>query len=295
MSSVNGTIAPASPPVAMTSVSLAELVEQAPQDAVDRAREAVDDARADRVDGALADDGLRRQQVDRRQLRAARRQRRERDLDARHEHAAEEVALGADDVEVHRRAEVHADRRPAEALADRDGVGEPVGADLARVVVAQRHPGLQARADGEHRVAEVALAHREPLRLERRHRRGDDRRADVGEPDAAQLEQVAHRRAELVGGRLGHGREAPVLDEPAVAKRAEVRLGVADVDGEQHGATLSPPRQRQRRPAARGARARAARARPSPGARRRPSASGSANSARAAADWPAPVQLRSMP
>jgi hypothetical protein len=80
-------------------------------------------------------------------------------------------------------------------------------------------------------VAEVALAHRQPLRRERRHRRGDDRGADVGEADAAQLEQVAQHRADLVRGRVGDRRKAPVLDELAVLERAEMRLRVADVDG----------------------------------------------------------------
>ena len=79
----------------------------------------------------------------------------------------------------------------AEALADRDRVDEPVGADLARVVVADRHAGLGAGADGEHLVAEVALGHRGPLRLELRHGRGDDRRVEIVEPVSAQLEQAA--------------------------------------------------------------------------------------------------------
>ncbi len=46
-----------------------------------------------------------------------------------------------DDVEGGRRAEVDAHGQAAEALADGDRVDEPVGADLARVVVADRHPG----------------------------------------------------------------------------------------------------------------------------------------------------------
>ena len=66
--------------------------------------------------------------------------------------------------------------------------------------------------------------------------------------------------AELVGGGLAHGGEAPVLDELAVAEGAEVGLGVADVDDEEHGrgrldsrtpwprpSTPSPPRTRARR------------------------------------------------
>ena len=62
-------------------------------------------------------------------------------------------------------------------------------------------------------MAEVALAHRGPLGPQLRHGRGDDRGVEVGEREAAQREQVAQRGAELVGGRLAHGGEAPVLDE----------------------------------------------------------------------------------
>ena len=139
-----------------------------------------------------------------------------------------------DDVEGGRRAEVHAHRRTAEALADRDRVDEPVGADLAGVVVADRHPRLGSRADGEHLVAEIAARHRRPLGLELGHGRGDDRGVEVGEAVAAQLEQVAQRGAELVGGGLAHGRKAPVLEQLLARERPEVGLRVSDVDGEQH-------------------------------------------------------------
>ena len=49
------------------------------------------------------------------------------------------------------------------------------------------------------------------------------------------LEQAAQRGPELVGGRLAHGREPPVLDQLSVTERAEVGLRVADVDDQQHG------------------------------------------------------------
>ena len=65
---------------------------------------------------------------------------------------------------------------------------------------------------------------------------------------AAQREQVAQHRAELVGGRLAHGGEAPVLDELAVAERAEVGLRVAGVDDEEHGRGTLDSRRRGRDP-----------------------------------------------
>ena len=98
-----------------------------------------------------------------------------------HQRAAEVLALARDDVEGGRGAEVHAHRLAAEALPDRDRVDEPVGADLARVVVADRHAGARARADHEHLVAEVAARHRGPLGLQLGHRGGDDRGVQLGE------------------------------------------------------------------------------------------------------------------
>jgi hypothetical protein len=44
---------------------------------------------------------------------------------------------------------------------------------------------------------------------------------------------VDHDR-ELVAGRLAIGREAPVLDELLPVEGADVRLGIADVDREEH-------------------------------------------------------------
>ena len=199
---------------------------------------AVDDTRADRVDGVLADHAARRREVDLGQPRAALGERFERDLDAGHQRAAEVLALARRRRRRWWRCRSRRTREAAEALADRDRVDEPVGADLARVVVADRHAGPGAGADGEHLVAEVALGHRRPLGLELGHGRGDDRGVELVEPVAAQLEQVAQRGAELVGGRLAHGGKAPVLEQLLAVEGPEVGLGVADVDREQHGRAL---------------------------------------------------------
>jgi len=65
----------------------------------------------------------------------------------------------------------------------------------------------------------------------------------VLEPVAAQPQQVAQGGPELVGGGLANGRETPVLEQLLLAERAEVGLGVADVDDEQHRwALCSAPR-----------------------------------------------------
>src|SRR5438128_2006497 len=64
----------------------------------------------------------------------------------------------------------------------------------------------------------------------------------------AQLEQVAQRGADLVGRRAGDRREAPLLDERVAGERAEMRLRVADVDGEEHAGDSMLPRYTRRGP-----------------------------------------------
>ena len=52
--------------------------------------------------------------------------------------------------------------------------------------------------------------------------------------DPAEREQAADPLGQLVAGRAGAGLEAPVLDQALAVEGAEVGLGVADVDREQH-------------------------------------------------------------
>ena len=77
-------------------------------------------------------------------------------LDARRDRAAQIGAVLGDHVDRGRGAEVDDDDRPAEALERRHAVDDAVGADLVRVVVADRHAGLEPRADDQH----VAVARR---------------------------------------------------------------------------------------------------------------------------------------
>src|ERR1700722_2318087 len=211
-----------------------ELGAQAVDDRVDLAGGAVDDAGADGVDCGLADQRAGRGDVDLGQGGGALGERLERDLDAGRDDPAEVLAVGGDGVVGDGGAEVDDDAGSAEAGVRGDGVDEPVGTDLAGVVVADRHGGLDAGPDDEHLVAEVALDHGAPFGAEDGHGGGDDRGVDVGHRDVAQLEQVAQRGAELVGGGLADGGEAPVLAQLALAEGPEVGLGVSDVDGQQH-------------------------------------------------------------
>ena len=81
--------------------------------------------------------------------RSAREERVHRDLDPRRQHPARELARGRDDVEVRRGAEVDDHAWRAMAFARGDGVRDPVRADLARIVVANRHSGRHARPEHE--------------------------------------------------------------------------------------------------------------------------------------------------
>ena len=72
--------------------------------------------------------------------------------------AADELAVGGDDVEVGAGAEVDDDRRAAVEIERRDRVGDAIGADLLRVVVEDRHAGLDAGLDHDGVEVEVAAS-----------------------------------------------------------------------------------------------------------------------------------------
>src|SRR3989442_813070 len=57
----------------------------------------------------------------------------------------------------------------------------------------------------------------------------------VAQLQAAQLEQADQQRGQLTAGGLADGGEPPVLDQLVPAEHPDVRLGVAEVDGEEHG------------------------------------------------------------
>ena len=142
----------------------AELAADRGHDAVDLAGEAVDDAGLEPTDRRLADHARRLDVVDLDEARRAREERLHRGLDPGREHAADVLARRRDDVEVRRRAEVDDDHRRAVALLGGDRVDDPVGPDLARVVVADRDPRLDAGPDDEDRRLRPARRHAAPTR-----------------------------------------------------------------------------------------------------------------------------------
>ncbi len=135
---------------------LADLVDDAVGDAVDLGGEPVEGARLDRLDGVLADHAAGLDQLDLAQGGGPAEQGLEADLDAGEDGAAEVLARRRDGVERGGRAEVDDDRRAAVEVVGGDGVGDAVGADLLRVLVEDRHAGLDAGLDDEGVEAEVA-------------------------------------------------------------------------------------------------------------------------------------------
>ena len=97
---------------------------------------------------------------------------------------AQVLAGRRDDVVGDRGAEVDDDAGTADPIVGGDGVDEPVGAHLARVVDPDRHPGPDRRADDQHLVLEVAARHLGPLLRQLGHGRGDDRAIDVARSPA---------------------------------------------------------------------------------------------------------------
>ena len=50
-----------------------------------------------------------------------------------------------------------------------------------------------------------------------------------------EAEELLHHERELVGGAIGDGRDAPVVDEFRLAEQPDDRLRVPGVDRQQHG------------------------------------------------------------
>ena len=216
------------PPVATTCASTPSSPDRF-DDAVHLAGEPVDDARLEPSDRGLADHRRRLDVVDLDEPRRTGEERFHRRLDAGSEHATDVLTLGRDDVEVRRGAEVDHDHRSAVAVLRGDGVDDPVGTDLARVVVANRDARLDARPDHEDRCLGPPGGEALPLADE-----GRDGRPEADAVDPIEVEHAREQHPELVARPAALGREAPVLLELRVAVEPEDGLRVADVDREEH-------------------------------------------------------------
>ena len=215
----------------------AELLDEAVDEAVDEADVAVDDAGLHRVLRVATDHARRLGDLDARKLGGAGEERVGADLDAGRDDAAKVLALRRDAVEGRRGAEVDDDEAAAEALVRGDAVDDAIGADLARVLVEDRHAGADARADHERLVAERATHEVEHRLGERGHDARDDRGLHVRGLHVAHREQLAEDDGVLVGGPPAARLDAELVDQRVAAVEEPVDdVRVPDVDGEQHRA-----------------------------------------------------------
>ena len=133
------------------------------------------------------------------------------------------------------------------ALARGDGVRDPVRADLARVVVADRHPGRDAGPEHEQVDAGPALGERLVLAHELRHRRAEDEPLHRFELD----ESGADEDRELVGRvRTGSCRPAKALAE-RFRRRSSPKTGLACCRRRSRAASAGDAARRQARAARR--------------------------------------------
>ncbi len=218
---------------------LAQLGHHPPDDPVDLASGAEEDAGLQRLDRVLADHRPRPGELDLEQLSAAGAQGINGDLHSGGDGTAEELPLRADRVERGGGAEVHHHGGAAVEVEGPERVDHPVRPHLFRVVGQDWHAGAHARLHHDRRhLREVVPTHLPDLVQDRRHGRA---RRDAGDHDRSGAgafggrgQQAPHQQRELVSGAPMVGRDPPVVAQLGAGEDAEHRRGVAHVDGEQH-------------------------------------------------------------
>ena len=157
-------------------------------------------------------------------------------------------------------------RRAAVALKGGNGVGEAVRAQFRGIVDQDGHAGFDAGFNEERIDVEAGFADLAQRGFDGRHDRGDDDVRDLAGLDAIHLEKVDEEHAVLVGGLLVMGGDTPVGDEGGLfggfrrlrcgrdarvvlveAVEAELGVGVAYIESQQHGVLSLYPLRRLRR------------------------------------------------
>jgi hypothetical protein len=115
-------------------------------------------------------------------------------------------------------------------LIRRHGIDNPIGADLGRVVVQDRHARVDAGFHGQRGQLEVAQRHRLHRAGERRDDRSQYDAVDCRFVDAAACEQPFDEQTHFVGSPLTDGGEPPAANEPRRIEHAKHDIRIADVD-----------------------------------------------------------------
>src|SRR3990172_1788954 len=182
----------------------------------------------------LPDHGRRLDDLYPRQFRRLPEERLGRDAGPRGDDSAHVVPAGRDVVERRGGAEVEDNARLLVFRIRGDGVDDPVGADLLRVVHLDGDAGLHARPDDQGCDAEVAHAQIHDRRRERRDDGGDDDRIDLPGGEMAAVVEVPDEDPVLVARLLLVGPDAPVMKELLSLVHPQDRMRVPDVYDEQH-------------------------------------------------------------
>ena len=128
---------------------------------------------------------------------------------------------------------------PAEPLVGSDGVDEAVGADLVRVVDADRHPGLQPGPDREEDGVDVALASAARTPSPSGGTTDETMAASRSPSPAARASRPAMRSPARRRSRPARVWKRQCWARSLAVEGAEVGLGVADVHREKHGAIIA--------------------------------------------------------
>ncbi len=183
------------------------------------------------VHGVPADHRFRPRDLHPRKLGGALEQRLGGDPDPRADRAAEVLTSFGDGVEGRGRAKVHHDARAPVQLERRHGVHDPVRPNLARRLVEDRHPALQAGADHHRLHAEELPAHLLQRSLDGRDDSGQDHGVDGAKVQTGEVEEALDEDTVLVA-RSGAARgQPPVRLQLRAVEDTHHRVRVADVEG----------------------------------------------------------------
>src|ERR1700687_3172603 len=194
--------------------------------------EAPNEPGLDRGDRVAADHGIRGDGLDPPEHGGVRNEGVERDLTPRGYRSAEVVALGVDGVVGDGGPEVDHHHRPAVFRIRGERVGDAIGADIFRILIADPHPGLDPRTDHDRLAFEVAARSLDQRGVQVGHDAGDDDPAHYVQLEAAEVEELAELHSHFVRGPLSVRGHAPVGDQPLALEQGQADVGVADVDGQ---------------------------------------------------------------
>ncbi len=130
-------------------------------------------------------------------------------------------------------------------LVGGDAVDDTVGPDFGWIVCEDGQAGARAGLDEERLDAAIDLGGAAHGGVERRDDRGDDDASDLGDVERAQSEEVAEENAQLVDGGIAVGGDTPIGEQGSGSLwrgktiETEDRVGVANVDGEEHKEVVS--------------------------------------------------------